>query len=154
MVYYPVTDPKETHKRGVVDIDTSSGRVLSLLEKPDPTTTASRFASPAIYAYRNSTVPLITQFATENQGQPLEVWGAPGKLLSWLLASFSGDTGRTCEIHGCEVSGRVDINSLSQYGCPALLFSLASFGSLAVLPPPLPLSVLPVQPSMHGFFVL
>jgi hypothetical protein len=34
-------------KRGVVDVDEATGLIKRLIEKPDPTTTAFRFASPA-----------------------------------------------------------------------------------------------------------
>ena len=119
VVYYPVHDPHEISKRGVVEVDASTGRVLALLEKPDPTETADRFASPAVYAYTKAALPLISQFAAANETSDKGSWAAPGKLLSWFLAgkcpSSGLETRCNASIMGYQVSGRVDIDSVSQY---------------------------------------
>jgi UTP-glucose-1-phosphate uridylyltransferase len=115
-VYYDVGDPEETKKRGIIEVDEATGRVLKLLEKPDPSETTSRKACPAFYAYRNSTLPLVREFIEEHKHLPLEERDAPGKLLAWLIP-------RT-PIQAIHVTGRFDIGNLTQYKDTLAHFSM------------------------------
>lgn len=84
VVTYEVGSDAETRKRGIVEVD-STFKVEKLLEKPEPSATASRSACPAFYAYRHACKPLIAAFLAEKASAPLEAKDAPGQLLAWLV---------------------------------------------------------------------
>jgi UTP-glucose-1-phosphate uridylyltransferase len=107
VVYYDVLDPEEVRKRGIIEVDENTGRILRLLEKPSPDETASRKACPAFYAYKNACIQHIFQFMEDMQELSLEEKDAPGRLLAYLIPKV--------HIHAVHVSGRFDIGNLAQY---------------------------------------
>lgn len=71
ILYYRVQGDAEVSKRGIVEIDPVTSKVTGFLEKPQPTETSSRWASPAFYLFRNSTLALIHQvIAFRTKGTP------------------------------------------------------------------------------------
>jgi glucuronokinase len=109
VVYYDLDNPEETKKRGIIEVDDRTGSVTSLLEKPDPSMTASRKACPALYAYRSPAVAEISTFLLESSHLPLSERDAPGKVLSWLLSEGKAT------MHAHKVRGRFDIGNLADY---------------------------------------
>jgi glucuronokinase len=80
-IYYELEEDVSTEERGMVEIDTASGRIVKFLEKPKPHETSSRLASPVFYCFCKSTLPMISQFTSENR---LPKERAFGCFMSWL----------------------------------------------------------------------
>ena len=110
ILYYQVKSENEVSKRGIVELDESTGLISKLLEKPKLSETSSRRACPAIYAYRKSSFSHIFDFVRKSKGLPLEEHDAPGKLLSYLISQSD-----SIRIFGHEIDGRFDIGSLDEY---------------------------------------
>ena len=106
VLYYTVGSDAEVRKRGIIELN-AAGIVTSFLEKPDPSATTSRFACPAFYVLRSSTLPLIATFLSERADAPLDQRDAPGTLIQYLVSR------RT--IRASPVSSRHDIGGLAEY---------------------------------------
>jgi len=72
-------------KRGILDIDGATGRVTGFLEKPKPSETSSRWACPAFYVFRNSSLPLVRQYLDQpSVAGNRDAADAPGRFIQWL----------------------------------------------------------------------
>ena len=81
----PMGQDAEVAKRGIVAVEPGSGRVTDFWEKPSPTEVASRFACPAVYVLRNSSLPLVGEYLASPAVQGnREAADAPGRLIAWL----------------------------------------------------------------------
>lgn len=127
VVYYDLDNPEETKKRGIIEVD-DNNMVSSFLEKPDPSTTSSRKACPALYAYRSATVAKIGNFVSQTYHLPMDEKDAPGKLLSWLIAE------QKTAMFAYKVSGRFDIGNLADYKATLDHFAVSLKDKLEKLP--------------------
>jgi glucuronokinase len=108
-VYYDISNPEERSKRGIIEIDTLTNKIINFLEKPNVNETDSTKACPACYSYPSNYYNMIPSFISETADLPLEARDAPGKLLSWFLLK------QNAEIYSHKISGRFDIGSLQDY---------------------------------------
>jgi glucuronokinase len=80
-IYYDLGEGEDIRKRGVVEVDHSTGRIKNFLEKPEPHQTKSRLASPVFYCLRRSSLQFVTAFNDKTQGGNR----ALGHFMSWLV---------------------------------------------------------------------
>lgn len=104
---YSVND-NDVHKFGIVETD-SEGFVKSFLEKPEPSSTASRSACPCFYLFQSNSISLIKDFIAEckRSNAPKEAYDATGKCLAYLYPRFN-----VCTF---PISGRIDVGGLQSY---------------------------------------
>ncbi|XP_011404331.1 PREDICTED: glucuronokinase 1-like [Amphimedon queenslandica] len=81
-IYYDLEENKSTEQRGIIEIDSSSGRIVKFLEKPKPEETASRLACPVFYCLCKSTLPYISKY-TDLYREPKD--RSFGCFMSWLV---------------------------------------------------------------------
>lgn len=74
---YEIDDIELRRRVGIVELD-SSARVLSFEEKPQEP--KSSFGVPALYIYKQATLPLIKQYLDEGNNPD-----APGHFVPWLI---------------------------------------------------------------------
>jgi NDP-sugar pyrophosphorylase family protein len=113
-LYYPIVNDIDTLKTGVLVIDESNSRVLTMLEKPAPTETTSRKGCPCFYMYKRTTLPLINTFIA--QATSLSAMDAPGHFLAWLSRRSEEEreqSGVNAYLRAEYVSGRYDIGGLN-----------------------------------------
>ncbi len=92
----------------IAEID-KSGRVLSFEEKPREPTSA--WGVPALYIYKEETLPLIEQYLSEGNNPD-----APGHLIPWLL--------KRRPIYAFQFAGQWhDIGTLESYQEAHLVFA-------------------------------
>eukprot|EP00300_Choanocystis_sp_HF-7_P011545 c17507_g1_i4.p1 GENE.c17507_g1_i4~~c17507_g1_i4.p1 ORF type:complete len:281 (-),score=76.01 c17507_g1_i4:204-1013(-) len=85
LCYYELKNPAEVQKRGVLEIEPGSQRVVRFLEKPQLHETSSRKACPAFYIYRQDAVELIERFIRDKANESLDERDAPGRIVKWLI---------------------------------------------------------------------
>lgn len=113
VLYYDIKDGNETLKRGIIEVD-HDHNATKLLEKPHPSSTPSRKACPAFYAYQRVLFDEIIRFYQSSLSLPLEERDAPGKLLSWFLEQKTAYSNQF-NVKAFEISGRFDIGNLAEY---------------------------------------
>ena len=104
VLQYPIVRDADTLKTGVLELD-AGGLVVNMLEKPQPSATASRKGCPCFYLYTRDTLALLPAFIAG--AQSLAEADAPGHYVSWVWSR------RPCYAH--YVSGRYDIGGLQTY---------------------------------------
>lgn len=97
---------EEVHKRGI-GVFNHHDLMTSLLEKPNPAETSSRWAIPPLYIYQKEVLPMIEEFLKEKHDRPLKERDAPGLFLSWLCTRKP--------VYGQTISGRFDVGNLDDY---------------------------------------
>ncbi|TRY75025.1 hypothetical protein TCAL_15591 [Tigriopus californicus] len=99
--------PEErVHKHGIIETD-ATGRVVSFLEKPDPSTTASRKQSPCFYLIHQEHLHEIEEFLKETKNGPLKARDATGNFLKFLVERNL--------VKSLSVSKRFDVGGLDSY---------------------------------------
>lgn len=81
-IYYDLEENKSTEQRGIIEIDSSSGKIVRFLEKPKPDETASRLACPVFYCLCKSTLTKISEY-TDQYREPKD--RSFGCFMSWLV---------------------------------------------------------------------
>ena len=104
VLHYPIEHDIDTLKTGVLELD-EAGMVVNMLEKPHPSTTASRKGCPCFYLYKRDALQLLPRFLSS--AASLAEADAPGHFVSWLWSRSP------CYAH--YVSGRYDIGGLQTY---------------------------------------
>ena len=104
VLQYPIEHDVDTLKTGVLELN-ADGIVVNMLEKPHPSTTASRKGCPCFYLYRRDTLQLLPTFISS--AASLAEADAPGHFVSWVWSRSP------CYAH--YVSGRYDIGGLQTY---------------------------------------
>lgn len=81
-IYYDLQEGESTETRGIVEVDSSTGRITNFLEKPKAHMTSSRLASPVFYCLRQESLPLVSQYLEEHTDRKNR---ALGLFMSWLV---------------------------------------------------------------------
>uniref|UniRef100_A0A0K2TAP0 Nucleotidyl transferase domain-containing protein n=1 Tax=Lepeophtheirus salmonis TaxID=72036 RepID=A0A0K2TAP0_LEPSM len=97
----------DVSKRGIVEVDGKTKRVLSFIEKPLPHETKSRLQCPAFYLFNEDSVAFLEAFICETKYLPLVVRDAPGHFLSYLIPRSP--------VFGYSIKGRFDVGGLESY---------------------------------------
>lgn len=84
-------------------------KVLSLIEKPDPTSTPHRNACPCFYLLNFESLQILRTFLkeTRDDGRPKVEWDATGKFIGYLCSRQT--------LHSFSISGRFDVGNLASY---------------------------------------
>ena len=94
-------------RSGILELD-NENKVIAFLEKPDPTTTSSRWACPCFYVLSRKSSQLIPEFLKEKTNAPLKEKDAPGHFIKYLQEK--------AQVYAVPLkSGRFDIGNLQSY---------------------------------------
>ncbi|KAF2360918.1 MobA-like NTP transferase [Trinorchestia longiramus] len=93
-------------KHGIIEAD-DDGRVMKLLEKPDPCSTPSRLQSPCVYLLHCQALPFLQEFLESRKDRPLSERDATGHFISELVCRFP--------VYHVSVKERYDIGGLESY---------------------------------------
>ena len=74
-------DEDEVSKRGIIEVDPETKRVLSFVEKPQPTETASRLQSPCFYLLHRDHLRHLEMFLADKHDRPVHEKDATGHFL-------------------------------------------------------------------------
>ncbi|GAB5366379.1 hypothetical protein AAMO2058_001138600 [Amorphochlora amoebiformis] len=123
-VYYKLSNVEEVSRRGIVEVDQTTGSVQRLLEKPKPSETSSRLAAPAFYALQGNVFNNVNAYLKAHpKGRDV-----PGSLIGWLLEQ------KRIKMTATSLSGRFDIEDLSQWKQTLAHFSTVLDSHLNALP--------------------
>jgi glucuronokinase len=81
-IYYELGEGEDPRKRGIVEVDHTTGRIANFLEKPESHETESRLASPVFYCFRRSSLQFLI---TYSETVPDRKHSALGHFMSWLV---------------------------------------------------------------------
>lgn len=94
------------HKHGIIETD-QAGRVISFLEKPNPSTTTSRKQSPCFYLIHQNHLGQIEEFLEGTKNEPLKARDATGNFLKYLVERKV--------VKSISASKRFDVGGLESY---------------------------------------
>ena len=97
----------EVHKRGIIETDPVTGRVISFLEKPQATETKSRKQSPCFYLLHPKHLHRIAEFLDKTKDGPIEARDASGNFLKYLIENET--------VYSLTISQRYDVGGLETY---------------------------------------
>ncbi len=107
MVLYVKCKDEEVHKYGIIEID-KNNKVKLFLDKPNPSHTSSRKASPCFYFVNKTNILLFNLFLRDRKDEPIKRRDSPGNFISYLYE-------REQPFYAVEISGRFDVGSLHGY---------------------------------------
>ena len=109
--FHEIIFPEDrVHLHGIVELqETGSGdkKVVSFLEKPQPSMTPSRWQSPCFYLLHSSSHQLVDDFLASTSTLPMTSRDATGNFLAYLI--------NRSEVFSFEISGRFDVGNLKSY---------------------------------------
>ena len=126
LIAYKLDDENETLKRGILEID-EKNRITNFLEKPKPTETKSRLASPPVYGLRVETLQQIKDFFKEKENEHRDKKDSPGTFIQWLIEKRKIDnTLLNNPLYVSLISGRFDIGNIDEYKHAVAVFGLTN----------------------------
>ncbi|XP_065898856.1 uncharacterized protein [Dysidea avara] len=82
-IYYELEPGESVEKRGIIEMDHMTSKIIRFLEKPKPHETTSKCASVVFYCFRKEILPMISQYSKSNTSRQTRVLG---QFMSWLVS--------------------------------------------------------------------